>query len=328
MLDTRSASQKLSDSGINMSAGEIAKRARSGDFPGALKQRGQWKIPEESVEAYVRDIRSRTSNYLSVLETSAILGVPPAVVRRYCRYRKLPGAIRTGTNSWIVPSSATEQFRTRYPDPAKVVNSFDIARSWISSHKLKSFATFVLALLALIFGAISAGADIGGARSQLKQWGILREFPRSKADEILVIVFAFHVPEGTADREIHREIQSAMSNSAEELRIGNFRVEIESTRLNWSDRELAESIGRDYGASMVVWGSDTGVRTTTKYLNLNPPDPSMSEFIISETERSQLADPARYAEFVTNDLPGEITFLALFALTYAVPCFCADEINS
>jgi hypothetical protein len=56
------------------------------------------------------------------------------------------------------------------------------------------------------------------------------------------------------------------------------------------------------------------VRVTVNYLNLKQPYFHAAEVQISETERTQLANPSAYARFVTSDLPGQLTFLSLFAI--------------
>jgi hypothetical protein len=54
-------------------------------------------------------------------------------------------------------------------------------------------------------------------------------------------------------------------------------------------------------------GADTSVRVTVNYLNLKQPYFHAAEVQISETERTQLANPSAYARFVTSDLPGQLT---------------------
>jgi len=65
---------------------------------------------------------------------------------------------------------------------------------------------------------------------------------------------------------------------------------------------------------MVIWGSDTGVRVTVNFLNLRQPKFAASNVRIDETEKTQLANPPAYASFITRDLPGQMTFLSLFAI--------------
>ena len=62
----------------------------------------------------------------------------------------------------------------------------------------------------------------------------------------------------------------------------------------------ARKLGERYGASMVIWGSDTGVRVTVNLLNLKEPDYSAAAVKINETERTQLANPSAYARFITE----------------------------
>jgi len=72
-----------------------------------------------------------------------------------------------------------------------------------------------------------------------------------------------------------------------------------------------------YDASIVIWGADTGVRVTVNFLNLKHPDFDVAQAQISETQRTQLANPSAYASFVTRDLPSQFSFLSLFAIGQA-----------
>jgi tetratricopeptide (TPR) repeat protein len=189
--------------------------------------------------------------------------------------------------------------------------------------------TILVAVVGLLAGLISMGADIGGARQQLQEWGLVRVFPPAREDEILILVATFHLGERVADTEAYNEICWAIQEATQELNFSHLRVEVEPTRLAADDRAGAEKLGKRYNASMVIWGADTGVRVTVNFLNLKQPDFTAAEVQISETERTQLANPSAYASFVTRDLPGQLTFLSLFAIgqSYYIAGAYADSIR-
>ena len=139
-------------------------------------------------------------------------------------------------------------------------------------------------------------------------------FAPAGEDETLILIATFHHTEGVADTDAHNEIRRAIEAAIAELEVTNLRVEVEPTRLTGDDQAEAKKLGERYGASMVIWGADTGVRVTVNFLNLKEPDYGAAAVQISETERTQLANPSAYARFITNDLPGQLTFLALFAV--------------
>lgn len=139
-------------------------------------------------------------------------------------------------------------------------------------------------------------------------------FAPAKAAETLIVIATFHHTEGVADTDTGNEIRRAIKAAITELEVKNLRVEVEPTRLTGESQEEARKLGERYGASMVMWGSDTGVRVTVNFLNLKEPDYEGAAVQISETERTQLASPSAYARFITADLPGQLTFLALFAV--------------
>jgi tetratricopeptide (TPR) repeat protein len=139
-------------------------------------------------------------------------------------------------------------------------------------------------------------------------------FAPADKNETLILIATFHHTEGVVDTDPHNEIRRAIEAAIAELEVKNLRVEVEPTRLTGDDQAEAKKLGERYGASMVIWGVNTGVRVTVNFLNLKEPDYGAAAVQISETERTQLANPSTYARFITNDLPGQLTFLALFAV--------------
>jgi len=79
-------------------------------------------------------------------------------------------------------------------------------------------------------------------------------------------------------------------------------------------QEAAKALGRRHNASLIIWGADTGARLEVNFLNLKEPDFAAAEATINETERTQLARPDAYTQFIINDLPNQFSFLTLFAV--------------
>jgi serine/threonine protein kinase/tetratricopeptide (TPR) repeat protein len=139
-------------------------------------------------------------------------------------------------------------------------------------------------------------------------------FVAATEEEVLIVVATFQQAEGLIDTEAHNEIRRAIQEAAAELDLSKLRVEVEPARLAADARAEARELGERYQASIIIWGADTGVRITINYLNLKEPDLSAANVQISETERTQLANPSAYASFVTKDMPAQLAFLALFAI--------------
>ena len=94
-----------------------------------------------------------------------------------------------------------------------------------------------------------------------------------------------------------------------------YRVAVSSVPIAADDQDrTASKLGKQYDASMVIWGADTGVQVTVNFLNLKHPDFDAAHVQISETQRTQIANPDAYASFVNRDLPGQLSFLSLFAV--------------
>ncbi|MFN8488262.1 MAG: tetratricopeptide repeat protein [Caldilineaceae bacterium] len=139
-------------------------------------------------------------------------------------------------------------------------------------------------------------------------------FPPAAQNETLILIATFQVTEGNRNTLAQREIRDKLREKIQELHETNLRVEMEPMVLNSDQRAEAEALGKRYGASIVIWGDDTGARVTVNFLNLREPDFAAASVMISETTRTQLANPRAYAQFITADLPQQMTFLSLFAI--------------
>jgi tetratricopeptide (TPR) repeat protein len=141
-------------------------------------------------------------------------------------------------------------------------------------------------------------------------------FPRENNGETLIVIATFH--ETTANRsESHFQIKRAIEEVAEEAGLKTLRVEVEPTVLRADEREEAEALGQRYDASIIVWGEDTGVQVWVNFLNLKQPNFEAAYVPIEEKERTQVANPKAYADFILSDLPGQMTFLSFFAVGHS-----------
>lgn len=92
----------------------------------------------------------------------------------------------------------------------------------------------------------------------------------------------------------------------------------------WFNQQTSENTGRTTtilsytptpSPTVTLISSPTPtVELIASFLNLRQPGFAAADVDIEETERTQLANPSQYAQFVTRDLPGQMAFLALFAL--------------
>ena len=130
------------------------------------------------------------------------------------------------------------------------------------------------------------------------------------------MVATFDYAENLKGTRIEDEIEGAINQAITDLQAPDVRVEVEPTSLKADDRAGAETLGKRYDAGIVIWGSETAVHITVNFLNLNPPEFGENDPLIriSETQRTQMVDPARYASFVTRDLPGQLAFFSLFTV--------------
>lgn len=133
-------------------------------------------------------------------------------------------------------------------------------------------------------------------------------FAPEQVDETLIVIATFHRTEGIEDSEVQREIRRGIRDAAEDINLSSLRTEIDPSVLRSYDRVEAETLGHLYDASIIIWGEENGVRVTINYLNLKK-----SAFEADEQEIS-VTKPSDYSQLFTEDLPGQITFLSLFAI--------------
>ena len=180
--------------------------------------------------------------------------------------------------------------------------------------------TVISALIVLVgvpFSLIQAGADFGGFSRQVKEWGLVREFPAERKGETLIVIARFYHPEGIADTEVQNEIRDAIRTAAQKLGESNLRVAVSSVPITADDQDRARKLGKKYDASIVIWGADTGVRVNVNFFNLKHPNFAGAQAQINETQRTQIANPSAYATFITRDLPGQLSFLSFFAVGHS-----------
>jgi tetratricopeptide (TPR) repeat protein len=86
------------------------------------------------------------------------------------------------------------------------------------------------------------------------------------------------------------------------------------SELTADQRSSAETLGKQYNATIVIWGEDTGVQVFVNFLNLKQSDFAAAYVPIKEEQRTAFANPSAYNAFIVSDLPGQLTFLSFFAV--------------
>ena len=174
-----------------------------------------------------------------------------------------------------------------------------------------------LALVGIVLLSIIALPNLPDVRERLQAVGVLATntptplpFLPEAEGEVLIVIAQFHYTEGHPDTTAQDEIKRAIKDAGNL----NLRVEVDPTCLKADDREGAQALGDRYDASLVVWGADTGVRVTVNFYNRKQPDLIAADVQLTETDRTYVAKPKAYNEFITEDLPNQVTFLSLFAL--------------
>lgn len=189
-----------------------------------------------------------------------------------------------------------------------------------------------LSAITLVIVALNAGASLIVGSSplerQLRAWGLVPErFSAEQPDETLILVVPFFRPEGVVDSDAQHEIARAIRQQATQLQLARVRVEeLRQDGFRPEDQQTARRLGERYRASMIIWGADTGVRVEVSFLHLREPAFAASQVTINETQKVQLDPGPAYVRLITDALPRQFTFLALFALGQSA--FSREEYTS
>ncbi len=257
--------------------------------------------------------------YLTTAEAAVRLNLSEDAVRELCKKGMLPGSSQEHKKGpWRIPREVVDTWpQAQVPNVPTTKTPVTRLLDWWKNSPFKLLWAILVASIVLC-GVANPIANFFNATRQVRQWAyelrLTQDFPSESKGETLIVIASFYHSTGTQDTEAHNEIKQAIEKAKAELGFASLRVEVEPTHLQADDRAGAEAMGKRYNASIVIWGADTGVRVTVNFLNLKQPDFDAAQVKISETERTQLANPSAYARFVTQDLPGQLTFLSLFAI--------------
>jgi tetratricopeptide (TPR) repeat protein len=268
-------------------------------------------------------------SYLTARQTAERLGVSVDVVRRLCKKGEFAGALKNDVGSWQVPIDAVNGWASTegsHPQHQISKQPASAPRTSVrsSGHSIVRRlwqGILVVGASIAVLAIVSVVADFGQAKQQIIQWskdlGIARDVLPARENETLIVIATFYRTEGVTDHDIHGEIRRGIKAAGEALGMSGLRVEVEPHVLRSEDQVGAEALGRRHKASIVIWGEDTGARLTSNFLNLQHPAFPGAKVPINELDGVELADRAKYQDFITRDLPGDFTFLSMFAIGQA-----------
>jgi Tfp pilus assembly protein PilF len=193
-----------------------------------------------------------------------------------------------------------------------------------------------LILVFLVLSLITAGANLLGFKGTLQYMGLVPHDPTpsptttpaptaepllfspEQLGENLIIVVPFFRPDNIPDHDEAYIIQRNIRQNLRERGIAHVRVEVaDNKQIRAEDRAAVIALAQHYHASMIIWGSNTGLEVVVNYLNLRQPNFDAADVSLEETGekgRTQIANPKAYAGFITQDVPSIMIFLSLFAV--------------
>ncbi len=250
---------------------------------------------------------------LTAAQASKLMGVPLVTVWQYCRDGILPGAFQLHENGpWKIPAKSVNHWiKAHQSSHLQPEQQYPAPSAWYRfiHHPLIFYPVRVFAVIAAILALLASGIAITGNWDDTlliaKEKGLIASFPKAREGEILIIVSEFKYSEGLINTQAHTEILNAIDISKFKFDDQSFRLELYPAKLDSDDMQAAQKIGERYKANLIIWGEDTGVRVIVNFLNIKNPDYIASKVQISETEKTQLADPKAYNQFITDDLPAQ-----------------------
>ena len=244
-------------------------------------------------------------HYLTTAEAAKRMKVAQSTVRDLCARGILAGAVQDYDNGpWSIPEKSVEEW----------IEKNQTKPRWIAGwYRLKKHPVIV----AIVFIVLALGA-LGEATGFVQIVGSLRPTPLpvrpATDDETLIIIASFVDPQGSYPQ---REIRDAIEEEAAKLGLSDLRYEVVPDVLERTDREAAQALGEQYNAAMVIWGEDTAVNIIANFLHLKEPTFTARDVNIEQKKgdfRTTEPRPDPYSSFITDDLPAQLTFLALFAI--------------
>jgi tetratricopeptide (TPR) repeat protein len=274
-----------------------------------------------------------STSYYKVPEVAKKLDVSKGTVRHMCRDGLFQGAFKKNKNGpWLIPINEIDNLKNS--QTGKIKNFLSKDDSFYSPQKLMNFFRNIIkgvVLIVGIFAIISVFADFDTARQQLANWGIYSKITKEQEGEVLILIPQLEYSDGIDNTQIQNEIKMAIERAVNDLNIQSIKVRVETVpkKLDPEDKESAEKLGEKYNAHIVIWGEDTGVRVTVNFLHrkaiinwLGGDYVSkesnlylgVNHFSISDTNNTQIGNPAGYTQLVTEHLPNQLTYMAFYVI--------------
>ncbi len=256
---------------------------------------------------------------LTTAEVARKTGLSKSTVNELCRERIFPEAYKKA-GAWRIPQSNVNDWISKQNKLSNRLNRSTAPEKWekFRNRPWVFWPTIILTVITttILFlnSGISAGADFKLFQEQLYEWGIIHPFSSRDEDEILIVIATFNSGTDRAESDIQQQLGTAIQEQVSELKLQNIRVEIDPAIITAIDRQGAQKLGEQYKATIIIWGDDTDFQIQTNFLNITDNTYDLSDLSLSELERTSLAAPSEYVQFVNTELEPQITFSALFAI--------------
>jgi len=257
---------------------------------------------------------------LTTSQAAKQLNTTTAEVARMCRDGQLPNAQKDERGHWQIPQSDLNALLPDQPAPP----TFN-PETWWQRFKARPAIWLTISIITLIAGTAAFFGSIAGFGADAPQTiqNIQERYPQltnipyepEQEGETLIIIFQFEHTPGVTDTDAAGQIERQI-NQILETQNANIRVQTNNTIIPADNRERAETLAARSNASIIIWGTVTGGTITTNFLNTRADE---NEFVqIYENQRVELAGIPEYTEFLSTDLPSQISFLSLYAVTQSL----------
>jgi tetratricopeptide (TPR) repeat protein len=269
---------------------------------------------------------TNVDTFIDIFKAAKRLNIPYKELIIQCRKKEIKSARKINNRWCILDSEITLMEITNKTKKDKrnirlILPIKSIFKKFISSLTTKNYAiyTLIISLITLIF--VITG-PIEGLSLNANKLEIINRISPAMENETLIIIAKFDYPNEKYYTPAHKEIAKSIDQSIKELELQNIRVETLNITFPTDEENFkkARKYAEDKNASIIIWGEDTGIRVTVEFLNLRNECCSIEYDEITETHRTQMADPSGFNTFITDDLPRQLSFLSLYTIaqTYII----------
>jgi tetratricopeptide (TPR) repeat protein len=255
------------------------------DIPPALD-----KIVAKATAKAPEDRYQRAGEMARALRAALVPGKTPELGTE----RVAPGSTATAT---ATPPDAFS------PAASPLLTPWPLSRPWYQNPKV------MIILAAILVAAVVAGLLV--LRPKSHDEGLSAQVPTAAPGEAMILVSRFKAQPGSEQFDVSQRIFDRLVDDVS--RMGETTVTVHQLLEVIESSEAAVELGREYGASTVIWGfyDDIGISPNIEAVDV-PQDISFSVGL--ERFNVEVDEAVNFKLYIAKDLPEELSFLTSLSL--------------